>query len=80
MNHLMRPAFALLTLLLATPAMARPYDTRVAGVLKSTPLIDGHNDWAEVLRETYGEKWWAVASSIRGTLPATATITDLDKK
>jgi len=55
-----RPALALLALLLATPALAGPYDARVAAVLKATPLIDGHNDWAEALRETYGEKWWAV--------------------
>ncbi len=46
--------------LLATAAHAGPYDARVAAVLKATPLIDGHNDWAESLRESHGEKWWAV--------------------
>ena len=29
-------------------------------MLHATPLIDGHNDWAEQLRQDYGEKWWAV--------------------
>ena len=42
--------------LLATAAHAGPYDARVAAVLKATPLIDGHNDWAESLRESQGEK------------------------
>ncbi len=56
----MRPTLVLLAFVLATPALAGPYDARVAAVLKSTPLIDGHNDWAEALRGTYGEKWWAV--------------------
>ena len=47
--------------LLATSAMAAtPYDARIARVLKATPLIDGHNDWPEQLREDYGDKWWAV--------------------
>ena len=46
--------------MLAGTAHAGPYDARIAAVLKATPLIDGHNDWAEALRETVGEKWWAV--------------------
>ena len=49
-----------LALLLASPATATPdYAARVAHVLATTPLIDGHNDWPEQLRKTYGEKWWA---------------------
>ena len=50
-----------LTLLLATaalPAAAQDYQARVARVLKATPLIDGHNDWAEALREREGDKRW----------------------
>jgi membrane dipeptidase len=33
---------------------------RVARVLKATPLIDGHNDWPEVLREREGEARWTL--------------------
>ena len=40
------------------PAFAQDYSARVAKVLHETPLIDGHNDWAETLRETDGDKRW----------------------
>jgi membrane dipeptidase len=56
------PALALLALL-ATPALAAtpdPYAARVARILKDTPLIDGHNDWAESLREREGEARWTI--------------------
>lgn len=33
---------------------------RVQKVLRSTPLIDGHNDWAESLREREGEARWTI--------------------
>jgi len=46
---------------LAMPVLAAtPYDARIDRILKATPLVDGHNDWAEQLREDYGEGWWAV--------------------
>ena len=46
---------------LAVPAIAAtPYDARIDRILKATPLIDGHNDWAENLRQDFGEGWWAV--------------------
>jgi membrane dipeptidase len=48
------------TLLAATPACAQDYAARVARVLKATPLIDGHNDWPEALREREGEKRWTM--------------------
>jgi membrane dipeptidase len=51
----------LIAALLATPALAAapdPYAARVARILKDTPLIDGHNDWAETLREREGEGRW----------------------
>ena len=52
----------ILAALLATPALAaRPADpiaTRVARILHDTPLIDGHNDWPEVLRDREGDKRW----------------------
>ncbi len=45
----------------STPAAAEPdYSARVARVLKATPLIDGHNDWAETLRGREGEKRWTI--------------------
>ena len=47
---------------LAVPAAARAdaIDARVARVLKATPLIDGHNDWAEALREREGDGRWSL--------------------
>src|SRR4051794_11689654 len=48
------------TLSLATSAVAQDYKARVTRVLKATPLIDGHNDWADVLREREGDKRWMV--------------------
>ena len=48
-------ALALAMLAAAGSATAQDYDARVARVLKATPLIDGHNDWPEALREREGE-------------------------
>jgi len=50
-------ACALPMLLAAAPS---PYAARVAHVLKATPLIDGHNDWAESLRGREGEGRWTL--------------------
>ncbi len=50
-------ACALPLLLAAAPS---PYAARVAHVLRTTPLIDGHNDWAESLREREGEGRWTI--------------------
>ena len=45
---------------IASPAAAQPIDPKVQAridrILKATPLIDGHNDLAEQLRENYGLK------------------------
>lgn len=53
-----------LALLLAAPLMisAAPlsYDVRVANVLARTPLIDGHNDWAETLVDKAGDARWTM--------------------
>jgi membrane dipeptidase len=57
-----------LALLLATPLLvsAAPkdqnlaYQSRVAAVLARTPLIDGHNDWAETLAEKAGDARWTM--------------------
>ncbi len=47
--------------LAASPAPAAPdYAARVEKVLRATPLIDGHNDWAEVLREREGDGRWTL--------------------
>jgi membrane dipeptidase len=43
----------------ATPPPA-DYTARVTRILKTTPLIDGHNDWPEVLREREGERRWTL--------------------
>lgn len=55
-------ALALITAF-AAPAHAAgpdPYAARVARILKDTPLIDGHNDWAETLRDREGEARWTI--------------------
>ena len=48
------------TMLIASPAAAQHVDPKVEAridrILKATPLIDGHNDIAEQLRENYGSK------------------------
>lgn len=48
--------------LIASPAFAAApdYAARVAKLLRTTPLIDGHNDWAEALREREGDARWTV--------------------
>jgi membrane dipeptidase len=43
----------------ASPA-TQDYQARVARVLRATPLIDGHNDWPETLREREGDKRWTI--------------------
>jgi membrane dipeptidase len=47
-------------LVAATPASAQDYHARIARVLKEVPLIDGHNDWPEVLREREGDNRWTM--------------------
>lgn len=44
----------------AMPAAAQDFNARVARVLRQTPLIDGHNDWAEALREREGDARWSL--------------------
>jgi membrane dipeptidase len=43
-----------------SPSLATDYQARVARVLKATPLVDGHNDWAESLREREGDGRWTL--------------------
>ena len=64
--------FALATTAPANAQLPDPYAARIAKVLRSTPLIDGHNDWAETLREREGEKRWKLDLSVdrsQGTDP-----------
>ena len=52
-----------LALLLAMPLLvsAGPsYQSRIAAVLAKTPLIDGHNDWAETLVDKAGDARWTI--------------------
>jgi membrane dipeptidase len=46
----------------AVQAQSQPvdYGGRVAHLLKTIPLIDGHNDWADVLRTRSGEARWTI--------------------
>jgi membrane dipeptidase len=64
-----RGAFAAMLLLSAMPALAQaasPIDPKVSAridrILKRTPLIDGHNDLPEQLRENYGMRVEKLAS------------------
>ena len=58
MKLLLLPLAALL--LAATPADDSVYAARVDKVLNATPLIDGHNDWAETLRGREGAARWTM--------------------
>lgn len=48
------PAALLAAVLISTSASAATPEQRAAAVLKSTPLIDGHNDWPGVIRAIGG--------------------------
>ena len=39
---------------------AEDLNARVTRVLKATPLVDGHNDWPELLREREGDARWTL--------------------
>src|ERR1700740_1095928 len=53
-------------MLMSSPTTAQSIDPKVQAridrILKTTPLIDGHNDIAEQLRENYGLKVEGLAS------------------
>ena len=53
----------------AVTAAPSDYATRVARVLRTTPLIDGHNDWPEALREREGEARWTADLNDLSTRP-----------
>ena len=56
----------LAAMLIASPAAAQSIDARTQAridrILRATPLIDGHNDLAEQLRENYGGRTEGLAS------------------
>ncbi|WP_413070771.1 dipeptidase [Sphingomonas sp. 1P08PE] len=51
------------------PAAAQDNAARVARILKRTPLIDGHNDWPEALREHAGDRRWTMDLNSLATGP-----------
>jgi len=70
----MRSSILLATLLLAHPALAQQsiepkVQARIDRILKQTPLIDGHNDIAEQLRENYNFKVEGLASGTAAWQP-----------
>nr|MBA3730119.1 membrane dipeptidase [Sphingomonas sp.] len=66
MKAIPHAALAAVLLLVAGAAHAQPIDPRVQAridrILKQTPLIDGHNDLPEQLRENYEMKVENLAS------------------
>lgn len=59
----MKPALLLALaplLLAAAPDKTTDIDARIAKVLSRTPLIDGHNDWAETLVGKAGDERWTI--------------------
>ena len=70
----------LAAMILASPAAAQPIDpriqTRIDRILRATPLIDGHNDLAEELRENYDGKVEGLASGTDKWTPK-ALMTDM---
>lgn len=64
----MRQYLLLPALLLTTPALAQQSPEKVAAdVLAKTPVIDGHNDLAEQVRDLYGNDWSKI--DLRGLSP-----------
>lgn len=64
----MRQYLLLPALLLTTPALAQQAPEKVAAeVLTKTPVIDGHNDLAEQVRDLYDNDWSKI--DLRGLSP-----------
>ena len=75
---MIRSALTLTALMLAAPAAAQDEAARVARILRQTPLIDGHNDWPEALRENEGEARWTMPLNDL-TTAKTRYDTDIDR-
>ncbi len=52
---------------------------RIAHLLRETPLIDGHNDLAEQLRDKFGNKLWTADLSGAPGTPITELQTDISR-
>ena len=69
----MRTLFLAAALVAASPLAAQPIDpavqARIDRILKTTPLIDGHNDLPEQLRENYGSSVDGLASDTASRQP-----------
>jgi len=61
----------------SVPVAAASPEARVAAVLRATPLIDGHNDWPEAMREREGEGRWTLDLTHGLDLRPTAYNTDI---
>ncbi|WP_443025123.1 dipeptidase [Sphingomonas sp. QA11] len=75
----MRPAllFALAPLLMAAaPDKTNDIDARIARVLARSPVIDGHNDWAETLVGQAKDERWSIDLT---RLDPTKYHTDIDR-
>ena len=48
------------TLATVSASAAPSLEARATAILKSTPLIDGHNDWAEAMRDREGDGRWTL--------------------
>lgn len=77
MNPTLLFALALLPLpVMAAEPPADVYAARVAKVLTKTPLIDGHNDWAEALTEHAKDQRWTIDLN---RLPVADYDTDIER-
>jgi membrane dipeptidase len=75
-----KAALLIAAMIIASPVAAQQIDARTQAridrILKATPLIDGHNDLAEELRENYGGKVEGLASGTDKWTPK-ALMTDM---
>ena len=82
MNSLASFLAATALAMIAAPTPAQPIDSRTMAridrILKKTPLIDGHNDLPEQLRDNYGLSIEGLASGADQRQPH-ALMTDMER-
>ncbi len=77
------PAFLAVALLCAampahcTSSLDEATASRITRILTTTPLIDGHNDFAEALHEKFGNKLWSTDLTGTPDSPITKLQTDI---